>query len=364
MSAILFLVILSVLVFIHELGHFIAAKRFGVRVDEFAVGFPPRIFKKKIGETTYALNLIPFGGYVKIFGENPDEESISGNDSGRSFVHISKWKQIVVLSSGVLFNILFAWLLFSVAYMSGMTASVSQNNSSYVVDKHVIILDVLASSPAASAGFVSGDYLIAVKTGDDATTTISYVEDVQKVVQESDGKNLGFEIIRNGKTEYLALTPKQNASSSVYVMGVAMDLAGKVKLPPHLALWEGGKLTVNMFKGIAVGLYSLIHDSFVGTADFSQISGPVGIARLVGDASSLGFIYLLSFTAFISINLAVLNLVPFPALDGGRILFVIIEAIQRKPIKPLIANTVNAIGFGLLILLMLFVTYRDIVKLF
>lgn len=142
-----------------------------------------------------------------------------------------------------------------------------------------------------------------------------------------------------------------------------MDLVGKADLPFHLAFWEGAKLTWNMGVNIVSSLYGLITDAVLGQADVSQLSGPVGIARLVGDAGKLGFVYLLSFTAFISLNLAVLNLVPFPALDGGRILFVLIEAIIRKPIKPTIANTVNAIGFGLLVAFMLFITYKDIAKL-
>lgn len=363
MSVILFLVILSILVFVHELGHFLSAKRFGVRVDEFAIGFPPNILKKKVGETTYALNLIPFGGYVKIFGENPDEDSMTGADSSRSFVNIARWKQALILASGVIFNIVFAWGLFSISYLSGMTTSVTENESKYIVDKHVMVIEVLDGSPADVAGLVPGDSVLAIKSGASATTTIAGVEDVQDMVRASQGKALALEVRRDGETQVFSVIPERSASSSNFAIGISMDLAGKVKLPIHLAVWEGGKLTVDMFVGIAKNLYGLIADSIQGEADLSQVSGPVGIARLVGDASSLGFIYLLSFTAFISMNLAALNLIPFPALDGGRILFVAIEAVIRKPIKPAVANTVNALGFGFLILFMLFITYRDIAKL-
>lgn len=363
MPVILFIIILAVLIFVHELGHFLVAKRFGVRVDEFGFGFPPRIWGKKVGETIYSINWIPFGGFVKIFGETPDGESISGPDSSRSFVNVARWKQAVILASGVLFNILLAWLLFSIAYLSGMTTIVSDVNARYVEDKHVIVLDVLPGSPAEKAGLVSGDGLLAYSFGG-ATTTIGAVEEVQAVVKGSEGAPVTFAVRRNGEEKYVSAIPERSDADSPYVVGISMDLAGKVSLPVHLAIWEGGALTVNVFKNIAINLYVLIHDAILGQADLSQVSGPIGIARLVGDAGKLGIIYLFSFTAFISLNLAVLNLLPFPALDGGRIVFVAIEAIRRKAIAPSIANGINAVGFGVLILFMIFITYRDIIKLF
>jgi regulator of sigma E protease len=362
MSIVLFFIILAVLVLVHEFGHFFAAKRFGVRVDEFGLGFPPRIWGKKIGETVYSINAIPFGGFVKIFGENPDEESISGPQKGRSFVNIAKWKQAVVLAAGVFMNIVFAWLLFSIAYLSGMTTIVSGTDAKYIQDEHVIILAALPNSPALKAGFVSGDQVRAFAVNG-ATTTAPSVEAIQTAVKDSKGKEITFAVDRNADRLYLKAVPEKSPNG-VYVVGVSMDQAGKVVLPFYLAFWEGGRLTIDMFTGIATNLYTLAHDAILGKADLSQVSGPIGIARLVGDAGKLGIVYLLSFTAFISLNLAALNLVPFPALDGGRILFVAIEAVKRSPIKPSIANTVNAVGFGILILLMLFVTYRDILKIF
>jgi regulator of sigma E protease len=362
MSVIIFLVIIAVLVFVHELGHFLMAKKFGVRVDEFGLGFPPTIWKKKVGETTYSINAIPFGGFVKIFGENPDGESISGPDSGRSFVNIAKWKQALVLASGVLFNVIFAWLLFSIAYMSGMTTVVSEKEQNYVQNKHVAVLDVLTGSPADAAGLKAGDQLVALSSVGKATTTIMAVAQVQDAVKASQGKPVAFAVKRDGGEIFLSTIPKTGVTGDVYAIGVSMDLVGTVVLPPHRAVWEGAQLAGSIFVGIAKNLYTLAHNAVIGQGDFSQVSGPVGIARLAGDASKLGFIYLLSFTGFISLNLAVLNLIPFPALDGGRILFVAIEAIRRKAISPAVANMTNAVGFGILILLMLFLTYRDILK--
>jgi regulator of sigma E protease len=364
---VLFFVILAILVLVHEFGHFYAAKKSGVRVDEFGLGFPPRIWSKQVGETLYTINAIPFGGFVKIFGENPDEESISGPDSTRSFVKIAKWKQVIILGAGITMNVLFAWFLFSIAFMSGMTMGVSESVAKYVTEPHVIVLDALPNSPSAKAGLVSGDEIISFKVlgaTASATATASTVESVQNAMKESGGKKVALEVKRLTGNKYIEVTPERGVLGDKYAIGISMDLVGKVNLPFFTAIWEGAKLTSSVFGQIAGGLYTLIHDAVLGKADVSQLSGPVGIARLVGDASKLGFVYLLSFTAFISLNLAVLNLVPFPALDGGRILFVIIEAVIRRPITPKIANTINAVGFGLLIFFMLFVTYKDIVKLF
>lgn len=351
------------LVLVHEFGHFYAAKRSGVRVDEFGLGFPPRAWGKKIGETVYSLNWIPFGGFVKIFGETPDDDSIKGHDSSRSFVNKPRWIQVVILASGVAMNVVFAWLLFSIAYMSGMTTSVSESNASYIKDSRVIVLDALPGSPAEKAGIAQGDQIRSFKAASGATTTASSVESIQEAIAGSSGEPVAFEVDRLTETAYVEVVPEQGVLGDKYAIGISMDLVGSVKLPAHEALWEGAKLTGRMFLGIVGGIYTLIADAVMGNGDLSQVSGPVGIARLVGDAGELGFVYLLSFTAFISLNLAVLNLVPFPALDGGRILFVAIEAVRRKAISPKVANTMNAIGFCILILFMLFVTYKDIVKL-
>ncbi len=342
------------MVLVHEFGHFYIAKICGVRVDEFGLGFPPRIWSIKRGETVYSINAIPFGGFVKIFGESPDDASISGPDKTRSFINKPRWKQVIILSAGVVMNVLFAWVLFGIAFTSGMTTGVSENNSKYITDSHVIVVDILPNSPAARAGIVSGDEILSFST----------VSAVQNAIKNSDGKKITFEIQHSANKKNIEITPERGILGDNYAIGISMDLVGKVKLPIYLAFWEGAKLTIHMFKNIVVGIYTLIHNAVIGKGDLSQVSGPIGIARLIGDAGRLGFVYLLSFTAFISLNLAVLNLIPFPALDGGRILFVGIEAMRRKMIPPKVTNTINAIGFGLLILFMLFVTYRDVVKLF
>ncbi len=370
MTIILFLVVLAILIFVHELGHFLIAKKSGIRVDEFAIGFPPKIFSWIRGETKYVLNLIPFGGYVKIFGENPDEESITGPESARSFVNAKKWKQVSVLLAGISFNIIFAWLLISISFMFGSLVPIgegSSNYSKYIKDVSTVIISVQPNSPADKAGIKTGDKILAMRVASSAEplgvwgTTADYVKDT---IKKSQGEpiEVWFGDLNNKNKKIL--TPEKKIGDDNYKIGIYMENVATIKLNPVLALWKGAKLTIDSFKQVVIGLGTFIFQSIKGQGDFSQVSGPVGIVGMVGDAATFGLAYFLSFVAFISLNLAVINLIPFPALDGGRVFFVLIETIIRRPIKPQIANTINAIGFFLLITLMLIITYRDIVKLF
>ena len=362
MSILIFIVILAVLVFVHELGHFLLAKKSGVRVDEFSVGFPPRIFSFKRGETLYSLNLIPFGGYVKIFGENPDEESMAGQDSKRSLVNKPRYIQALVLAGGIAFNIIFAWLLISVSLMSGYKMPVEA--AKYTVENaKITVLSVLSDSPAAKAGIKSGDEIVALDEGQKHIAP-EKVEDVQNFISSSKN-NILVSYDRKGVLNTATITPALGiAGGNKKAIGIQMSKVGVVRLPFYLAFWEGGKLTYSVTTQTFLSLTDFFGKAFRGKADISQVSGPIGIAGLVGDASSFGFIYLLGFTAFISINLAVINLMPFPALDGGRLFFLAIEGIIRRPISPKFLNAVNAIGFLLLMSLMIFVTYHDIAKMF
>ena len=361
MSIIIFIIILAVLVFVHELGHFLLAKRSGVRVDEFSVGFPPRLFSWKRGETLYSLNLIPFGGYVKIFGENPDEESMTGTDSSRGLVNKPRHIQALVLVGGIAFNILFAWLLISISLTSGYKMPVGAEGYN-VENAKITVLSVVDNSPAAKAGIKTGDEILSLNEGTKKVIPQN-VEDVQNfIVTSKDGIQIEYD--HKGKIATTTVTPALGVvGSSNKAIGIQMSKVGEVRLPFYKAIWEGGRITATTTWQTLVQLLSFFGQAFRGKADISQVSGPVGIAGLVGDASQFGFIYLLGFTAFISINLAVINLLPFPALDGGRLFFLAIEAIIRRPISPKFLNAVNAIGFILLMSLMLIVTYHDIVKL-
>jgi len=365
MSIILFIIILAVLILVHEFGHFIVAKKSGVRVDEFGLGFPPKLLSKKFGDTLYTLNAIPFGGFVKIFGEDPHGEEIKDVDKSTSFYYKPKWIQASILVAGVVFNIIFAWMLISVTFMIGVPATEGHSQWGEVVDAKMSITAVAPNSPAALGGIQTGDTVLFVSSensfaqGESLTT-----ENIQKVIGESVKK---VEILykdSEGATQTAFIEPKIDDEFGRKVIGVSLDKVGILKLPIHYALIEGARTTYLFTKATAIGLGDFLWNVVTLKSDFSQISGPVGIAGIVGEASGLGLVYVLSLVAVISINLAIINLVPFPALDGGRLLFVLIESITRRPINPKFAIWANTIGFLLLITLMVVVTGHDIFRLF
>ena len=366
MNVIIFLVILLVLVLVHEFGHFFTAKKFGIRVDEFGFGFPPRLFGKKIGDTLYSFNLFPIGGFVKIFGENPDEENTNGRDKERSFVNKPKYKQAIVLFAGIFANFLLAWILFSFGFMSGLPTSVGSGHKGYELqDVNLVVVSVLPESPAEISGLKSGDKIISIKSGEDFVPEIN-PDTLKSFIVSHGDKEIEFGYLRekNQEINLTTLTPKNGENGEKPSIGISMDQIGIAKLPILKAFYEGMKLDISVTKGTVVGLYTLIKDSLVGKGSFASVAGPVGMVGIVGDAYKFGIAYLLSFAAIISVNLAIINLIPFPALDGGRLLFLLIEKIKGSRINPKVANTANFIGFALLILFMIVVTYHDIVKLF
>ncbi|MDO8594858.1 MAG: site-2 protease family protein [bacterium] len=365
MTVVLFFIILGALVFVHELGHFLAAKKAGIRVDAFALGFPPKIIGKKVGETQYDLNLIPFGGYVKIFGDDADimsDASVSEADKARSFIAKPRWKQAIVLVSGVLGNLVFAWILISFGFLSGVPSSVDGRYASEVQNPHLTVATVLLESPAAEAGLKSGDTVLSLKD-DSRVFTGTDSESARAFIGESIGI-LHVEYTRGVTPHAVDIEPVRGIVAGKPAIGVSLDTIGVVRFGIFRALYEGLLTTWDLTREVTIGMLGFIKEAVMGQADINSISGPVGIAGLVGEARVLGFVYLLSFTAFISINLAVINLLPIPALDGGRLLFLAIEGIIRRPIPVKFTRTVNTIGFVLLIAFMLFITYRDIVKLF
>jgi regulator of sigma E protease len=362
MSIIIFVIVVAVLILVHELGHFLVAKRSGVRVDEFGIGFPPKILHLfKWRGTNFTLNAIPFGGFVKIFGENPSEEELSPEDKKTSFSYKPKSVQAMILAGGVIFNLLFAWLLIAFGFVIGLPTDVSSTQR-IVQNPELTIVQVLESSPAGMAGLKAGDVILSLGESEFLIENPT-IEQVSDFVVASESA-VDVAVRRGEETLAFEVEPQEGIKEEGKAIGISMGMIGTLRLPPYVALWEGAKTTAFLTQAITVGLATFIVDTFTGQADFSQIAGPVGIVGLVGDASRLGFIFLLQFTAFISINLAVINLAPFPALDGGRLLFTFIEALKGSPISPRIVNSLNLFGFALLILLMVLVTVNDIVRLF
>jgi regulator of sigma E protease len=363
MAILIFVVVLALLILFHELGHFIFAKMAKMRVDEFGIGFPPRILSKQIGETKYSLNAIPFGGFVKILGENPEE----GDTDERRFSAKGKHLQILVLAGGVLFNLLLAWVLLIAGFTMGMPVSATGEYQDRATDQRMLIVSVLSNSPAQEAGLVVGDEILMLETGGQRIEGENLTpESFTNSIALGGGEDVTILFKRDGPdvNHSAVIKPTYDINPDRPIIGVTADQIGLVKLSIFEAIYKAFKMTFVVFGAVIAGLFSLIINAFSGGADLSQITGPVGIVGFIGDASALGFVYLLSFTAFISINLAVINLIPFPALDGGRILFVIIEAIKGSPISSKVANSLNVIGFLLLMLLMIVVTYNDIIKLF
>lgn len=402
MSIVLFLLVLGLLIFVHELGHFLAAKKSGVTVHEFALGFPPTLWKRKVGETTYVLNLLPFGGYVRLEEENgeeevpspeeiknvpkPKKEEVKKEPKEGSFASKGPLVKTFILIAGVTMNLLLAWILLSICLMIGYPTADEDINPKYVLNESVTILQVLPDSPAAEAKLLAGDMILSI-SDETRTETIDSAEEIGQFIQSSENDSVTIEIERAGKIENIAVSTSTELEAELdedlesesigentegedqkvenkKMIGISTSDVSIVRYPPHIALAQGAAWTYNMTGATIAGIYTLITDAFRGQADISELAGPVGIVNLVGEAYAVGFVYLLSFTAIISINLAVVNMIPIPALDGGRILFTWIEAIKGSPIKLRTQLIANGIGFVLLILLMLFITFHDISKFF
>ncbi len=361
MSVILFIFILLVLIVAHEWGHFFVAKLFKIRVDEFGIGFPPlakKMFHKN--GTDYTLNWIPFGGFVKIYGENYDSaKDVLGKVPSDSFVAKPKYAQALVLVAGIVMNFLVGWLLISVTLLGGVTASTSGVNAKYIEGvPELMVISVAPETPADMAGILSGDVITSISADDESLTEVTG-DTLIGFIAEHPAEELTVSIKRDNTTVFETLTPTLD-DSGVPKIGISMEMVGEVKLPFFRAFAEGMKATIFTSGQIIHGIIGL----FTGGTELSSVTGPVGIAGIVGDAAKVGIAQLLSLTAIISLNLAVINLVPFPALDGGRILFVGIEAITRRPVPTKVFVWANTIGFFLLIGLMLLVTVRDVIHLF
>lgn len=349
MSLILFFAVLAVLVLSHEFGHFIAAKKSGIRVDEFGFGFPPRLFGVKKGETLYSINLIPFGGFVKIHGEEGENKGDSNSFSSKPIS-----VRALVIAAGVVFNIALAWFLISLGYMAGMPTSVGTvPQGAEIMGKKVVILEVQENSPAKTAGLQPGDELAGFNS----------VEEAQKFISDNKGKEIGINYQRDEKNFSVKLTPRINPPAGQGAMGIAMDEIGTIKFSWFRSIWEGLKTTYFLLIAVAQSIFYFIYNAVKGAGGWEQVMGPVGIIGVTGTAAKFGFVYLLGFISILSINLAVINILPFPALDGGRLLFLLIEKIKGSPVNPKVSGIIHSIGMALLLILMLAITYRDILKL-
>ncbi len=363
MTILLFILLLVLLILVHEFGHFIVAKAFKIRVDEFGIFFPPRLFGFRWGETEYTLNSIPLGGFVKIFGENGEE-----SDVRHSFAHKSRWIQAAVLVAGVTCNMLFAWLALSAGYMIGMQTSVDHRGFGTVQHVQTMITDVSPGSPASKVGILPSDVVESVGTGTSVLAVASTTADgVQQFIRDHQDESILLMVSRATSTtteqKVFVAKPVAGIAPDHKAIGIGLDDVGMLKLSPPLALAEGAILTESMTVDLASGLGGLVTGIFHGNANLSEVSGPIGIVTFGASRVTHGFMATLVLLSIISIDLAIINLLPIPGLDGGRLLFVIIEGIMRRPIPEKIVSRVTIASMVLVGVLFVVISIHDILHL-
>jgi regulator of sigma E protease len=345
------------LIFLHELGHFILAKKFGVKVEEFGIGLPPRIFGKKIGETIYSLNLLPLGAFVKIHGEM---ERIK---DWRSFSSLPILKRTLIVLGGVLSFWLVAAILFTIIFNFGTYIPISDEENHHLIDPRIQIGAIFPDSPAEKAGLRAGDTIKKFSIFN-FQFLINKVKEVQELTEKYKGKEITLTIERGKRIFDVKLVPRPSPPAGEGPMGVVLARTALKSYPWYLAPWQGMKTTFNLTSMVIQGYCQALFNFLSGQPSGIQPTGPVGIFYLFIQASQLGFIYFLQLIAIIAIYLAIFNLLPIPALDGGKLLFLGIEAIRKKPVSQKTEQNITNFFFGLLILLMILVTIKDIMRIF
>lgn len=358
LTIIVFILILGILIFAHELGHFISAKKAGIKVEEFGFGFPPRIFGIKKGETIYSLNAIPIGGFVKIYGE---ERGGKKTKSKRAFYNRPIWQRAIILVMGVTMNLFIAVIFLSIVNGMGVPAVVEEGREADYKNIQVQIIGIAEDSPAEEAGLRFGDVVTAVSFKDQRVQ-IEKMEDIQKFVSMHTGEEINFEIKRGKDIFEKSILARTSPPEGEGATGIEMIRAGIIKYPWYLAIWEGIKQAGQLIVVIIGFLYQLIKTLIVEGFVIEGIGGPVAIFVYTSIFTKLGLIYILRFIAVLSVSIAIINAVPFPALDGGRLLFLGIEKIKGKPINPRIEHIVNSLGFVLVMILMILIIIRDVNK--
>jgi len=337
-----FLAVLIVLVLAHECGHFFTARATGVRVEEFGIGFPPRLFGIRRKETIYSINALPLGGFVKMAGE--EDPNIAGSLASKS-----TWVRVLVLASGSLMNAVLPILLFTIAFMVPHNVAVGT----------VVVNEVATGSPAEKAGIMAGDTVIAID-GD----VVRNIGDVSRAIQLNLGQETDITVEhKDGSSETFQVVPRwRTPSPEEGATGVTVGLIDAAIVRESYPFWKAIPMGVTECIDTYILFKNAIISMITGTAP-AVVAGPVGIAELTGEAARAGFSYLLEFAAFFSINLAIINIFPLPALDGGRIAFVLLEWIRRgKRVSPKIEGIVHTVGFFALIAAMLAITYQDIIR--
>ncbi len=348
-----FVVVLGVLIFVHEFGHFLFAKLFKVRVLKFSLGFGPKIFGRTVGETEYLISAFPLGGYVKMFGENPDEVEGAASDKAASFAHKSVWQRFLIVLAGPLFNLLFSVLLFFVIFLSvGLPDSHDTTR----------VGQVNPDSPAAAAGLQVDDTILAINSND----TVGWL-DVLNAVKDSGGKELQLTILRDNNELQLKVIPQVDQVKNIFGEEVGERyMIGIVKAED---LFYSPTGIVGAFTAACAQTWMYISLTVMGFVKLAQqvvpvkeLGGPILIAQIAGKQMEAGWINLAFFMGLLSVNLGILNLLPIPVLDGGHLMFLSVEAIRRKPMTEKVQIMAQQAGMALLGTLMIFVFYNDIAR--
>jgi len=343
------IILLGVLIFIHELGHFLAARMLGVGVERFSIGFGPKLWSVKRGDTEYVLALVPLGGYVKLLGEDP-EEAVEGVDRERSFSHKPLWVRMTVVAAGPFFNLLFAVVVMTGVYLWGVPIL------------KPVVGQVVAGSPAERAGLKAGDFIVSIEG-----KKIESWGDLAAVVQKNPGKPLKVVVKREGEQVTLTVVPKPQEARTIFgekrIVGkVGIVAAGTYRIEranPFMALVRGVEYTVNMVYLTLVGIVKILQR----VVPAKSVGGPILIVQMASKQVKSGLINLLTFMAFISINLGIINLFPIPILDGGHLLFFTIEGVRGKPVSTRTREVAQQVGLAIIIAIMVLAFYNDIGRL-
>jgi len=343
------IVLLGIIIFVHELGHFIFAKLLGVRVLKFSLGFGPKLFGRKLGDTEYLISAVPFGGYVKPLGETPGEE-LAEEEKPFAFNYQPVWKRFLIVFAGPFFNILCAVVIFFFSFLGGLPVLTPEIGS------------VLENSPAERSGLLKGDRIVLIEG-----KTISQWDEMTKIIHENPEKPLKITIDRNGTALTVSVTPEKKQVKDIFgeekslgLIGIKPSGATSVKREgfaealrdSFVRTWEISELTL-------VSIIKLIQR----VIPFDTIGGPIMIVQMAGEQAAQGPLNFFIFMALININLGVLNLLPIPILDGGHILFLGIEAIRRKPLSEKVISVSQKVGLAIILTLVVFVMYNDVLRL-
>jgi regulator of sigma E protease len=342
------IVVLGLLIFVHELGHFLFAKLFRVGVEKFSLGFGPKLFGRKMGETEYLVSAFPLGGYVKMVGEAPDAE-LAEEDRARSFMARPPLQRIMIVAAGPVFNLLFAWFLFIVIYMVGVPAATSR------------IGEVMKDKPAARVGLQARDLVTAVDG-----RPVDRWEEFARLIAESKGRPLVIQVKRGEALLNVTVTPESRTSKNIFGESVTNPVIGVTssgetvidRFSPGNALVKGSQQTWTVIRLTILSFVKLIERAI----PLDTVGGPIMIAKMAGEQATAGGISFFAFMALLSINLGVLNLLPVPILDGGHLFFYFWELVFRRPVSMRTREIAQQIGLALLIGLMVLAFYNDIVR--